>query len=172
MPGHWEGDLIAGSANTHIATLVERQTRYLLLVKVAGKDTAAVVDAITARVQTPVQLRAGLTWDRGMELAEHRRFSVADRCRGPLLRPAQPQATRPQREHERAAAPVLPEADRPLGVQSGRPRRRRHPAQRPTPQDPRLEIPGLRPSVHYLDADRPPSRTVYSRLRADAGLGS
>jgi len=78
VPGHWEGDLIAGSANTHIATLVERRTRYLLLVRVTGKDTATVVDAITAQVQTlPVQLRASLTWDRGMELADHRRFSVA-----------------------------------------------------------------------------------------------
>lgn len=78
VPGHWEGDLIAGSANTHIATLVERQTRYLLLAKVAGKDTATVVDAIVDQVQTlPAQLRASLTWDRGMELAEHRRFTVA-----------------------------------------------------------------------------------------------
>jgi IS30 family transposase len=64
VPGHWEGDLIAGSANTHIATLVERRTRYLLLVRVTGKDTTTVVDAITAQVQTlPRQLRASLTWD-------------------------------------------------------------------------------------------------------------
>ena len=78
MPGHWEGDLLAGSANTHIATLVERQTRFLLLVKVDGKDTATVVDALAAHVQTlPAQLRASLTWDRGMELAEHKRFTVA-----------------------------------------------------------------------------------------------
>ncbi len=78
VPGHWEGDLIAGSANTHIATLVERQTRYLLLVRITGKDTATVVDAIAAQVQTlPRQLRASLTWDRGMELADHRRFSIA-----------------------------------------------------------------------------------------------
>lgn len=78
VPGHWEGDLIAGSANTHIATLVERRTRYLLLVRISGKDTATVVDAITAQVQTlPAQLRASLTWDRGMELAEHRRFTIA-----------------------------------------------------------------------------------------------
>ena len=78
VPGHWEGDLLAGSANTHIATLVERQTRYLLLVKVAGKDTTTVVDAMAAQVQTlPAKLRASLTWDRGMELADHRRFTVA-----------------------------------------------------------------------------------------------
>src|SRR5678816_3645419 len=50
-PGHWEGDLLAGSANTHIATLVERQSRYVLLVKVDAKDTTTVVDALTAQVQ-------------------------------------------------------------------------------------------------------------------------
>jgi IS30 family transposase len=78
VPGHWEGDLLAGSANTHIATLVERQSRYVLLVKVDGKDTKTVVDALASQVQTlPVQLRATLTWDRGMELADHRRFTVA-----------------------------------------------------------------------------------------------
>lgn len=69
---------MAGSANSHIATLVERQTRYLLLVKVAGKDSASVVDALAAQVRTlPRQLWASLTWDRGVELADHRRFSLA-----------------------------------------------------------------------------------------------
>jgi IS30 family transposase len=78
VPGHWEGDLLAGSANTHIATLLERQSRYVLLVKVDGKDTTTVVDALTAQVQTlPAKLQASLTWDRGMELADHRRFTVA-----------------------------------------------------------------------------------------------
>jgi IS30 family transposase len=78
IPGHWEGDLLAGSGNTHIATLVERQTRFLMLVEIGGKDTATVVSALAAHVQTlPAQLRASLTWDRGMELAEHKRFSVA-----------------------------------------------------------------------------------------------
>jgi IS30 family transposase len=78
VPGHWEGDLLAGSANTHIATLVERQSRYVMLVKVDGKDTTTVVDALTAQVQTlPAKLQASLTWDRGMELADHRRFTVA-----------------------------------------------------------------------------------------------
>jgi IS30 family transposase len=78
VPGHWEGDLVAGSANSHIATLVERSTRYLLLVKVPGKDSARVVDALTVQVETlPRQLWASLTWDRGVELADHRRFSIA-----------------------------------------------------------------------------------------------
>jgi IS30 family transposase len=78
VPGHWEGDLVAGSANSHIATLVERSTRYLLLVKVPGKGSASVVDALATQVRTlPRQLWASLTWDRGVELAEHRRFSIA-----------------------------------------------------------------------------------------------
>jgi len=78
VPGHWEGDLLSGSKNTHIATLVERHSRYLLLVKVDGKDTTTVVDALCRQVQTlPEQLRQSLTWDRGMELADHHRFSIA-----------------------------------------------------------------------------------------------
>jgi IS30 family transposase len=78
VPGHWEGDLVAGSANSYIATLVERQTRFLMLVKVTGKDTATVVTALSAQVQAlPEQLRASLTWDRGLELADHKRFTLA-----------------------------------------------------------------------------------------------
>ena len=78
MPGHWEGDLLAGSRNTYIATLVERQTRFLLLVRVKGRQTETVVDALAAQVKSlPAQLRESLTWDRGMELAAHRRFSIA-----------------------------------------------------------------------------------------------
>ena len=78
VPGHWEGDLLSGGKNSHIATLVERQTRYVMLVHVAGKDTASVVNALIRQVQQlPSGLMASLTWDRGMELAQHRRFTVA-----------------------------------------------------------------------------------------------
>jgi len=78
IPGHWEGDLITGSKNTHIATLVERHSRFTMLVKVNGKDTASVVTALTKQVRKlPAELRRSLTWDRGMELAEHKRFTVA-----------------------------------------------------------------------------------------------
>jgi len=78
IPGHWEGDLISGSNNTHMATLVERQSRYTVLVKVAGKDTISVVSALIKQVQNlPVELRRSLTWDRGMELAQHKKFTVA-----------------------------------------------------------------------------------------------
>jgi IS30 family transposase len=78
IPGHWEGDLIAGSNNTHIATLVERLSRYTVLVKVEGKDTGNVVSALIREVQgLPSELRQSLTWDRGMELAQHKKFTIA-----------------------------------------------------------------------------------------------
>lgn len=78
VPGHWEGDLLAGARNSHIATLVERRSRYVHLVKVDGKDTANVVSALIREVQRlPKGLMASLTWDRGTEMAQHHQFSVA-----------------------------------------------------------------------------------------------
>jgi IS30 family transposase len=78
VSGHWEGDLIMGSKNSHIATLVERQSRFVLLVQTDGKYTASVVDALIRQVkQLPVGLMATLTWDRGTELAQHKRFTLA-----------------------------------------------------------------------------------------------
>ena len=72
VPGHWEGDLIAGSKNSHIATLVERHTRYVMLVKVTSKDTQTVVFALTRHAKKlPTELYKSLTWDRGKELAAH-----------------------------------------------------------------------------------------------------
>ena len=78
LPGHWEGDLLSGAHNhSHIATLVERQSRYVMLVKVADKTTASVVSALTQQVQKlPQQLRASLTWDRGLEMANHKQFTL------------------------------------------------------------------------------------------------
>ncbi|MGK2923844.1 MAG: IS30 family transposase [Methyloceanibacter sp.] len=78
IPGHWEGDLIAGSRNSYVATLVERRSRYVLLAKVANKDTASVVAALVRQVQhLPRELRRSLTWDRGKELADHKRLTLA-----------------------------------------------------------------------------------------------
>ena len=78
MPGHWEGDLISGSRNSHIATLVERHSRFTMLVKVAGKDTNSVTAALKKQImKLPRELRQSLTWDRGMEMAQHKAFSVA-----------------------------------------------------------------------------------------------
>ena len=78
VPGHWEGDLLSGAHNTHIATLVERTSRYVQLVRVSGKDTTTVVSALIRAVQRlPDGLMASLTWDRGLEMAQHARFSIA-----------------------------------------------------------------------------------------------
>ena len=78
VPGHWEGDLLTGANNTHIATLVERQTRFVMLLKIPSKDTATVVGALTRHVRKlPQQLRRSLTWDRGKEMADHKSFTVA-----------------------------------------------------------------------------------------------
>jgi len=78
IPGHWEGDLMSGSKNSHIATLVERQSRFTMLVKVNGKDTETVTAALQKQVAAlPTELRRSLTWDRGMEMAQHAALSVA-----------------------------------------------------------------------------------------------
>ena len=78
VPGHWEGDLLAGGTNSYVATLVERQTRYVMLVKVRSKHTEEVVTALKRAVgRLPAQLRQLLTWDRGKELSQHKDFSMA-----------------------------------------------------------------------------------------------
>src|ERR1700676_4007221 len=78
IPGHWEGDLIGGTKNSHIATLVERHSRFTMLVKVSSKDTATVVAALSRHVRKlPASLRRSLTWDRGLEMAQHKSFTVA-----------------------------------------------------------------------------------------------
>jgi len=78
VPGHWEGDLVFGSKNSQIATLVERHTRYVMLVKIDRKDSATVVDALIENARRlPHQLYRSLTWDRGKEMAAHQRFTLA-----------------------------------------------------------------------------------------------
>ncbi len=78
VPGHWEGDLLAGSKNTYIATLVERHTRDVMLAKMASRDTDTVVTALIQQSKNlPRELYQSLTWDRGKELADHQRFKLA-----------------------------------------------------------------------------------------------
>jgi len=78
IPGHWEGDLLRGAGNSHVATLVERHSRFCMLVKVSGKDTATVVTALSQHVLgLPATLRRSLTWDRGLEMAQHKSFTMA-----------------------------------------------------------------------------------------------
>src|SRR6266699_469650 len=78
VPGHWEGDLLTGPNNSYIATLVERHTRYVMLAKVANKETQTVVAALIRQAKKlPNELYKSRTWDRGKELADHRRFTLA-----------------------------------------------------------------------------------------------
>jgi IS30 family transposase len=78
VPGHWEGDLIAGSSNSHVATLVERHTRYVMLIKVGSKDTETVVTALIKQAKNlPHEHYQSLTLDRGKEMADHKRFTLA-----------------------------------------------------------------------------------------------
>lgn len=78
VPGHWEGDLIAGTNGSHIATLVERHTRYVMLAKIQSKDTETVVEALIKQARKlPADLYKTLTWDRGTEMKGHKQFSLA-----------------------------------------------------------------------------------------------
>jgi len=78
VPGHWEGDLLCGSKSSQIATLVERQSRYLMLVKLTAKDTETVTNALIKNARKlPQELYKSLTWDRGKEMAAHKRFTLA-----------------------------------------------------------------------------------------------
>jgi len=77
VPGHWEGDLVFGRGNSQIATLVDRKTRYLMLVKIPKKDTTTVVNALIDHTKKlPQELYKPLTWDRGYEMADHKRFTL------------------------------------------------------------------------------------------------
>ena len=91
VPGHWEGDLISGSKNSHIATLVERHSRYVMLVKVKNKETESVVSALIKQSKKlPDELYQSLTWDRGKELADHQRFTMATNIQVYFCDPASP----------------------------------------------------------------------------------
>src|SRR5262245_43347133 len=135
VPGHWEGDLLCGANNTHIATLVERHTRFVMLLKVPSKDTATVVAALGKHVRKlPQELRRSLTRDRGM-MADHKNFTVATHVQGLFLRSTQSLAARQQREHQRLAATVFPEGNRSLALLSGVPEQDRAAAQSTPAED-------------------------------------
>src|SRR5215510_6027652 len=110
IPGHWEGDLLRGSGNSHIATLVERHSRFVMLIKVPSRDTAEVVGALSKHVRKlPATLRRSLTWDRGLEMAKHKEFTVATDVKVYFCDPQSPW----QRGHQRAVTTILPEKHRP-----------------------------------------------------------
>jgi IS30 family transposase len=77
VPGHWEGDMLCGSKNSNIVTLVERHSRYVMLAKVPNRETQTVINALIKQARKlPDELYKSLTWDRGMELADHQRFTM------------------------------------------------------------------------------------------------
>ena len=91
VPGHWEGDLIMGSNGSQIATLVERHTRYVMLARVKSKDTETVINALIKQAhKLPRELYKSLTWDRGKEMADHQRFSLATDIKVYLCDPQDP----------------------------------------------------------------------------------
>lgn len=91
VPGHWEGDLLRGKGRSHIATLVERHSRYVMLVRIPHPDTVTVTRALARRIRTlPAHLRQSLTWDRGREMAAHRAFTVATNVRVYFCDPRSP----------------------------------------------------------------------------------
>jgi hypothetical protein len=159
VPGHWEGDLILGLGSSAIGTLVERSTRFTMLLglprmdghgdqarvhngpALAGHGAQAVRDAIATSIETlPEQLRRSLTWDQAPRWPSTPSSASTPACRcSSVIRTAL--AARHQREHQRAAAPVLPQGHRPEQTQRRRPRRCRGRSQRPTPQDLELADP-------------------------------
>src|SRR6202051_2311919 len=78
IPGHWEGDLLRGAGHSHVVTLVERRSRFCMLLKTPAKDSSTVVAVLSQHVgQLPTELRRSLTWDRGLEMAQNKTFTMA-----------------------------------------------------------------------------------------------
>ena len=110
IPGHWEGDLLRGSGNSHIATLVERHSRFVMLIKISSRDMAQVVAALSKHIRKlPATLRRSLTWDRRLEMAKHKDFTVATDVKVYFCDPA----TRLEQKHKRPLTTILPEEHRP-----------------------------------------------------------
>ena len=123
IPGHWEGDLLAGSSNSHIATLVERHSRFVILVKVPSKDTATVVAALSRQVRKlPASLQALVDLGSRTRVGQSQELHGRHQGQRLLLRSAEPLAARHQRKHQRSAATVLPEENRLVRLLPGRPR--------------------------------------------------
>ena len=107
VPGHWEGDMFFGSGNSQIATLVERQTRYLMLVKLGGKDSQTVVKALIKNAgKLPQELYKSLTWDRGTEMHGHKQFTMATDIQ--VYSAISELATGQQRDHSAGVPHIAP----------------------------------------------------------------
>jgi IS30 family transposase len=139
VPGHWEGDLVFGSRNSQIATLVERQTRYVMLVKLDGKDSQTVVRALIKNARKlPQELYKSLTCDRGTEMHAHKQFTMATDIQVFFCDPQSPLATRKQREHQRLTPSVHAEGHGPLELLPDSAQRNSETIEREAAQDARL----------------------------------
>src|SRR6476660_6824010 len=141
MAGHWEGDLITGEYNgSAIGTLVERTTRFVMLLHLPGAHTAdAVRDALIRSIGTlPAQIRRSLTWDQGKEMARHLEFTMAADMPVFFCDPHRPVAAWLEREHQRSPASVLSEEHESVDSHRGGPRHRRRGTQCATAKNPRL----------------------------------
>jgi len=159
VPGHWEGDLILGLGSSAIGTLVERSSRFTMLLylppmdgrdgprvkngpALTGHGAEAVRDAIADVITTlPQQLRRSLTWDQGAEMAQHAQLRIDTGLPVYFCDPRSPWQRGTNENTNGAAAPVLPEGNRPRQARRRRPRSRRRRPQHPSAQDPRLEDP-------------------------------
>jgi IS30 family transposase len=142
VPGHWEGDLIIGTRDTAIGTLVERSTRFVMLLHLPGRhDAASVAAAMTEAAGTlPVQLRRSLTWDQGHEMAFHAKIAMATGMDIYFCDPHSPWQ-RGSNENTNGLLPVLPQGHEPVRAQQTAPGRGSRRAEQQTPQDTRLENP-------------------------------
>jgi IS30 family transposase len=139
VPGHWEGDLLCGSKNSYIVTLVERHSRYVMLAKIPSRDTHTVVNALIKQAKKlPDHLYKSLTWDRGVELTDHKRFTLATDIQV-YFRSTQSVAAWLKREHQPTAETVFPSRHRPLGTQPDPVELCCEGAQRATPRDARIQ---------------------------------
>ena len=152
MPGHWEGDLLCGSKNSYIVTLVERHSRYVMLAKIPNRDTQTVVNALIRQARKlPDDLYKSLTWDRGKELTDHKRFTMATDIDVYFCDPQSPWQRGSNENTNRLLRQYFPKRHRPLGAQPGAAELRGARTQRAAPEDARIQ-----------DADREISACVAS----------
>ena len=190
VPGHWEGDLILGLHSSAIGTLVERTTRFTMLLHLppmpghrkqqrvhngpplAGHGAQAVHDAIAESITTlPQQLRRSLTWDQGTEMAQHAQLRIDTNLDIYFCDPQAPWQ-RGTNEHQRSAPPILPQRHRSQQTLPKRPGRCRRSSKQPTPQNPRLEDPHRDPrrtptlpkTRHCCDDPLNPRKVLQSLL--------
>ena len=136
VPGHWEGDLLSGPRNSYMATLVERHTRYVTLVKVANKDTRTVFSALIKQSKKlPSELYKSLTWDRGKELTDHRRFSLATDIDVYFCDPRSPWQRGSNENTNGLLRQYLPKGNRLVGILAGRSEQSGSAAKRTATQD-------------------------------------